>query len=95
MMKSNLKSEKLNFALRVYSVVRGIPKGSVLTYREVANKAGSPKAYRAVGNILNKNYNPKIPCHRVIRSDGEIGGYNKGAFEKLRKLCEEKALRNF
>jgi len=45
------------------------------------SRAGSPRVYREVGNILNKNFNPTIPCHRVIRSDGKLGGYNRGAEE--------------
>lgn len=63
-------------------MVRHIPKGSTLTYKEVARLSGSDKAYRAVGNILSHNFNPDIPCHRVIRSDGKLGGYNRGAFSK-------------
>ncbi len=55
-------------------MVKKIPKGRVLTYKEVAKLAGSPLAYRAVGNILNKNYDPNIPCHRVIKSSGALGG---------------------
>ena len=70
------------FQKRIYNVVKKIPKGSTLTYKEVANKAGSPRAYRAVGNILSKNYDLAIPCHRVIRSDGKMGGYNRGADRK-------------
>ena len=62
----------------MYQVVKQIPKGEVLTYREVAQLAGRPRAYRAVGTILSKNYDPTIPCHRVIRSDGKIGNYNRG-----------------
>jgi O-6-methylguanine DNA methyltransferase len=54
--------------------------------------AGSPKAYRAVGNILNKNYDPKIPCHRVIRVDGSTGGYNRGSAQKIKILKLEKAI---
>lgn len=54
-----------------------------MTYRQVAELAGKSRAYRAVGNILNKNDDNKIPCHRVVRSDGKIGGYNKG--EKLKE----------
>jgi O-6-methylguanine DNA methyltransferase len=80
------------FQNRVFKVVRQIPKGSVLTYREVAELAGHPKAFRAVGNILNKNYNPEIPCHRVIRSDGKIGGYNRGAEKKESLLCSENVI---
>lgn len=63
-----------------------------MTYAEVARRTGSPRAFRAVGNILNKNYDPKIPCHRVIRSDGSLGGYNRGALTKKRILRREGAL---
>jgi len=74
----------------VYKVVKKILKGQALTYKEVAKKIGHPKAYRAVGSALNKNINPKIPCHRVVRSDGKIGGYNKGTNYKLKLLKTEK-----
>lgn len=60
-----------------------------MTYKEVAQLAGKPKAYRAVGNILNKNHDPGIPCHRVVRSDGKIGGYNRGAEKKKEILNKE------
>jgi len=80
------------FKIKVFDVVRKISKGSVLTYKQVAKKAGSPKAYRAVGNILAKNYDPNIPCHRVVRSDGGIGGYNRGQKLKGELLCKEKAV---
>jgi len=79
------------FSKIVYDVVRGIPKGETLTYKQVAQAAGRPSAARAVGNILNKNYDPAIPCHRVVRSDGKIGGYNRGEENKIKKLREEKA----
>lgn len=84
----NMKPETL-FQRRVLKVVREIPKGKVLSYKEVARKSGIPKAWRAVGNILNKNRDEKIPCHRVIRSDGKIGGYNQGARKKLLFLRKE------
>ena len=84
---------RLDFKKRVLRVVVGIPRGKVLTYKQVAARAGQPKACRAVGNILNGNFNPKIPCHRVVRSDGKVGGYNRGAKEKLRKLQREGAIR--
>ncbi len=77
------------FKEKVLKVVSKIPRGKVLTYKQVAIKAGSPNAYRAVGNILNKNYNPKIPCHRVIGSDGKIGGYNRGETKKRQILKSE------
>lgn len=85
--KHNLKSP---FASRVFEMVRRIPAGETLTYREVATFAGSPGAARAVGNILKQNFNPAIPCHRVIRSDGRIGDYNRsGPKAKLKLLCSE------
>ncbi len=77
------------FTQKVYDVVRGIPAGKTLTYKEVARLAGSPRAFRAVGNILNKNFNPAIPCHRVVKSDGTSGGYNRGVELKKEILRTE------
>ncbi len=77
------------FSRRVLAVVEQIPKGRTVSYKEVAEKAGRPRAYRAVGNILSKNTDPTIPCHRVIRSDGKIGGYNRGAAQKKILLTRE------
>ncbi|HEY9584462.1 MAG TPA: MGMT family protein [Candidatus Paceibacterota bacterium] len=85
-------TREVSFREKVFSVVRKIPKGQTLTYAEVARLAGSPRAARGVGSILHTNYNPKIPCHRVIRSDGKLGGYNRGNILKLKKLKAEKAL---
>lgn len=79
----------MTFAEAVHKVVRKIPKGRVLTYKEVAHLAGRPNAFRAVGNILNKNFDPSIPCHRVIRSDGTTGGYNRGEENKISILKKE------
>lgn len=79
------------FSQKVLEVVSKIPKGKTLTYKEVAVLAGSPKAFRAVGNVLNKNFDSAIPCHRVIRSDGNTGGYNRGA-EKKKKLLENEKM---
>ncbi len=78
------------FEQKVYEVVRKIPKGKTLTYMQVAKKAGNAKAYRAVGNILNKNYDKGIPCHRVVRSDGSAGGYNRGIERKVELLKRER-----
>lgn len=78
-----------SFTSRVLSIVHSIPRGSVLSYAEVARRAGSPRASRAVGSILKKNYRPDVPCHRVIRSDGTLGEYNIGKINKKRKLKEE------
>jgi len=88
MTKKYLKWQ-MSFSEKVYQVVKKIPKGKVLTYKEVAELAGSPFAYRAVGNILHKNKNKNIYCHRVIRSDGKLGGYNKGKKQKALILKKE------
>lgn len=80
------------FSQKVYEVVARIPRGKVRTYAEVAKLAGSQRAFRAVGNILNKNRNPKVPCHRVIRSDGKVGGFAWGEKEKIKKLRSEGAI---
>lgn len=82
----------MNFKENVLKVVKKIPSGKTMTYKEVAELAGSSRAWRAVGNILNKNKNPQIPCHRVIRRDGKIGGYNKGIEKKKRLLKKEGAI---
>jgi len=81
-----------SFTKKVYNIVKKIPEGKIFTYKQVAILVGKPKAYRAVGNILNKNYNPNIPCHRVIRSDGKTGGYNKGVKLKRKLLQKEGAI---
>jgi len=79
----------MNFKEKVYAVVKKIPRGKVLTYKEVAGKVGRPLAFRAVGNVLNKNVDSKVPCHRVIRSNGKIGGYRDGSTFKIKRLKEE------
>ena len=72
----------LTFDQRCHSLLAQIPKGRVSTYRELAHALGS-KAYRAVGQAMNRNPNlMKVPCHRVIKSNGEIGGYALGADKK-------------
>ncbi len=63
-----------------------------MTYGEVAELAGSPGAARAVGSIMKYNFDPSIPCHRVIRSDGKLGKYNRGAGRKEELLREEQAI---
>lgn len=74
------------FTQSVRNVVKKIPRGKTMTYKEVAEKAGNPKAARAVAMIMSKNYNLEIPCHRVIRTDGGLGGYNRGGITAKRKL---------
>ena len=77
------------FSNRVRSIVRAIPAGSTMSYREVAARAGNARAARAVASILRTNYDPTIPCHRVIRSDGSLGGYNRGVARKAELLRDE------
>ncbi len=74
------------FTEKVRDIVRKIPKGKSMTYKEVAIKAGNPKAARGVGAIMRSNYNRDIPCHRVIRSDGTLGSYNRGGTLRKREL---------
>ena len=76
----------LSFTHKVKKVVESIPRGAVMTYKEVAIAAGNPNAARAVANIIAKNYDQKIPCHRVIRSDGTLGGYNRGGVVVKKQL---------
>lgn len=85
---------KQNFTDRVRDVVRNIPKGKTMTYGQVAVRAGSPKAARVVGSIMKANYDPEIPCHRVVRSDGNVGDYNRGGGSvKLGLLKKEGAIK--
>lgn len=86
MVKRNVFREK------VIAIVKKIPKGKTLSYKEVAGKAGHPGAARAVGAIMRVNKDKKVPCHRVIRSDGTLGGYNGIRGEKERLLRKEKAI---
>ena len=81
------------FQLKVWNYLKTIPKGKVKTYKQVAIAIKRPKSARAVANACGKNpYAPKIPCHRVIRSDGALGGYSGkgGVKQKLRLLRSEK-----
>jgi O-6-methylguanine DNA methyltransferase len=81
------------FTEKVYDVVAKIPRGKTMTYQEVARRAGSPHAYRAVGNIMNKNPDmDRVPCHRVVRSDGDTGGYARGRAKKIALLRSEGAI---
>ncbi len=83
------KKVKSIFRQRVLAIVAAIPKGNVMTYGQVAAAAGSPGAARAVGNIMMGNFDPAIPCHRVIRSDGTVGDYNRGGERRKRLLLKE------
>ncbi len=85
--------EGTKFQLKVWNYLKTIPKGTTKTYKQVAKAIKRPKSARAVANACGKNpYAPKIPCHRVIRSDGALGGYSGrgGIKTKLRLLRSEK-----
>ena len=79
-----------SFSEKIHLIVRKIPRGKVATYGEIARAIGRPQATRAVGNALNKNpHAPQVPCHRIVRSDGLVGGYAKGVKAKVKILEEE------
>jgi O-6-methylguanine DNA methyltransferase len=85
---------KNTFTEKVRDVVRNIPRGKTMTYGQVAEKAGNKGAARVVGSVMKANYDPEIPCHRVLRSDGKIGDYNRGgSAAKLKLLKEEGAIK--
>ncbi|MBU6388315.1 MGMT family protein [Patescibacteria group bacterium] len=87
------KIRKNNFAERVRDAVRQIPKGETRSYGDVARAIGYPGAARAVGTVMKNNYDPTVPCHRVIRADGRVGEYNRGGeARKCELLREEGAL---
>lgn len=80
---------KLTFNERCYTLLKKVPKGKVVTYKSLA-KAMNSKAYRAVGNAMNKNpYAPRVPCHRVIKTDSSVGGFASGTKNKIKMLKRE------
>ena len=85
-------AESSNFVERVRDAVRQIPKGETRSYGDVARAIGYPGAARAVGTVMKNNYDPSIPCHRVIRSDGTIGDYNRGGAEEKRRLLQSEGV---
>tara|TARA_B100001121_G_scaffold292790_1_gene294712 strand:+ start:82 stop:357 length:276 start_codon:yes stop_codon:yes gene_type:complete len=89
-----MKLNGTKFQLKVWSYLRKIPSGSLKTYSQVAKAIGKPRAVRAVANAIGKNpYAPKIPCHRVIRSDGSLGGYSgKGGIKTKRFLLKKEGV---
>ena len=85
------KKKFTSFQLQVFEEIKKIPKGQVITYKELAKRIGRPNAYRAVANACGKNDNPKkIPCHRVIRSDGKVGGYSLNGGSEMKKILIRK-----
>ena len=89
--KKENKFNGTSFQLKVWSYLKKIPRGRFKTYSEVAKGIGKPLAVRAVANAVGKNPSaPKIPCHRVIRSDGSLGGYSGKGGVKTKKLLLKK-----
>ena len=82
------------FQLKVWTYLKKIPRGSVKTYSQVAKSIGKPLAVRAVANAIGKNpYAPRVPCHRVIRSDGSLGGYSgKGGIKTKKFLLKKEGI---
>ena len=89
-----MKLKGTDFQIKVWKYLLKIPKSKVKTYKEVAVAIKSPCSARAVGNAVGKNpYAPKIPCHRVIKSDGSLGGYSgKGGIKTKRKLLKKEGI---
>ncbi len=80
----------MSFDERVWKECKKIPKGKVSTYKRIAAALGNPNAFRAVGNALNRNpFAPEVPCHRVVKSSGELGEYAKGTKKKIELLERE------
>ncbi len=92
----------ISFAEKVWNAARKIPRGKVATYAQIARMIGHPRAARAVGNALNKNKysylvkdlsaNRRVPCHRVVCSDGSLGGFAFGTKKKQALLAQEGVL---
>ena len=82
------------FQVIVWKYLKSIPKGQTRTYKEVAKAIKRPLSYRAVANAIAKNpYSPLIPCHRVIKSDGSVGGYSgKGGVKTKVKLLKSEGI---
>ena len=89
-----MKLKGTKFQLKVWNYLKKIPRGKVKTYSEVAKAIGKPLAVRAVANAIGKNpLAPQIPCHRVIRSDGSLGGYSgKGGIKAKRLLLKKEGI---
>ena len=85
------------FQKKVWRALCAIPKGHVLTYQELATKIGKPKAVRAVANAVGKNpLAPDVPCHRVVRTDGGLGGYSgKGGIKRKLALLKKEGVKRF
>ncbi len=92
MAQMSKKSASSSFVSSVQRVVKGIRKGQVMTYGAVATKAGFPGAARAVGSLMKQNYDPQIPCHRVVRADGSLGDYNRGGTKRKAAILKKEGV---
>ncbi|MFH1522641.1 MAG: MGMT family protein [Patescibacteria group bacterium] len=82
--------ENTIFSCNVYKKAKKIPRGKITTYKEIARAIGGPKTARAVGNAMHRNpYAPIVPCHRVVKSNGCIGGFASGVKKKIKMLADE------
>ena len=91
---SNIDSIGTKFQKKVWNYLKSIPRGKTKTYKQVAKGINKPKSIRAVANAIGKNpYPPKIPCHRVVRSDGSLGGYSgKGGIKRKKFLLKSEGI---
>ena len=79
-----------SFQSQCYKALKQIPSGKVISYSGLAEMVGRPKAHRAVGNAMNNNpFAPEVPCHRVVKSNGDLGGFSSGSRRKIKRLQEE------
>ena len=85
------------FQMIVWNIIANIPKGKIMTYQELAIKIGRPKSFRAVASACGKNpYVPEIPCHRVVRKDGGLGGYSaKGGIARKKNMLQKEGHKFF
>ena len=92
--ESHFMAQGTPFQQKVWAALRTIPRGEVRTYTDIAVQIGHPSSARAVANACGKNpYAPEVPCHRVIRSDGSIGGYSaEGGSEKKRAMLRDEGV---
>ncbi len=90
--ENKMKANTSEFALKVLDIVRNIKKGKIMTYKEVAAAVGSRQGARAVGTVMKSNYDASVSCHRVVRSDGKIGDYNRGGQEAKIKLLKSEGV---
>jgi len=78
------------FQSECYEALKKVPKGKVITYAGLARMVGRPKVHRAVGSAMNKNpYAPQVPCHRVVKSNGDLGGFATDIKVKIKRLQKE------